>query len=43
LAFIVLKFQLNYVGRGISPIPATGIGEVHKKEAKEIVDAVFVG
>ena len=33
--------QLRYVGRPVSAIPATGIGEVHQQESNDIIDALF--
>ncbi len=36
-----LLFQLRYVGRAVHPTPATGVGEIHQSESKEIIEAVF--
>ena len=37
----VVGVRVRYAGRGVHATPATGVGEVHAREAKEIVDAVF--
>jgi len=34
-------WQLRYVGRPVSAIPATGIGEVHQQEARNIIEDLF--
>ena len=36
-----LHFQLRYVGREVSAVPAAGVGEIHQQEAKALVDATF--
>ena len=38
---VTCLFQLRYVGRDVSGTPATGIGEIHQKETKQIIEAVF--
>jgi probable 2-oxoglutarate dehydrogenase E1 component DHKTD1 len=37
----IVGVKLRYIGRPVSAIPAAGIGEVHQKEARDIIDAVF--
>jgi 2-oxoglutarate dehydrogenase complex dehydrogenase (E1) component-like enzyme len=34
--------QLRYIGRPVSAIPATGVGEVHQKESRDIIESIFV-
>lgn len=35
------SFQLRYAGRGVSALPAAGIGNVHKREMEEILQQTF--
>lgn len=34
-------FQLKYAGRDVHPTPATGVGEVHQAETKQILEAAL--
>ena len=33
--------QLRYVGRDVHATPATGVNEIHKRQAEQIVQATF--
>ncbi|ELT94079.1 hypothetical protein CAPTEDRAFT_182291 [Capitella teleta] len=38
----ILGVKLQYAGRDVAPTPATGVGEIHQLEVKQILDAAFL-
>lgn len=41
LLFCIFFLQLEYAGRKVHGTPATGVGEIHKREIEEIVKNTF--